>query len=89
MFNPKKEFVSVGNLLVSVTITEQTNIYTGDIDAKVACQFNNRNYQNIGEFTVVLRGLHIKPIYRNTTGNGAELWKKHGKEILKEFQLID
>jgi len=89
MFNPKKEFVSLDNLFVAVTIEETTNSYSGDIDTKVSCEFNTRSYKTIGEFTVVVRGQYIKPIRRNTTGNGAELWEKYGKDLLKEFQLID
>jgi len=88
MLSTKKEVVSVNNLVVVVTIDEQMNKYTGDIDTRLTCQFHNRSCQNIGQYQVVVRGQYVKPIYRNTTGNGAELWKKHGNTLLEQFQII-
>ena len=89
MLNTKKEFVMVGNLLAIVEISERINVYSGDVDTKVACEFVSRTCDNVGNYSVVLRGQQIKPICRETTGNGAELWKRHGNELLKQFQLID
>lgn len=89
MLNSKKEVVSVENLFVVIKIDEQYNIRSGDVDTLLACEFNTRNCENIGEYAVVLRGQQIKPVYKNTTGNGAELWKRHGNELLRQFQLID
>jgi len=89
MFNTQKEIMSIGTLSVEVVIDERVNTHSGDVDSRLSCKFYNKNYQNIGEHTVVIRGQYVKPVCRNTSGNGAELWKRHGNELLKQFQLID
>ena len=90
MFNSQSGFISIGNKMVaSIVITEKVNSYNGDIDSKITCEFSSQSCQSIGTYTVLVRGQYVKPIRRETTGNGEALWQKYGNVLLREYDLIN
>ena len=58
----KKEYLEKGNLIAEVSIEENVNIRTGDIDQTIEANFFNKKAKEVGWCRVFKRGQHIKPI---------------------------